>query len=97
VIAIEYLIVAMIFIGAAAAMVRAVLLRREAVSAWRAAVGGKFDARQRRFVTDLDLDRARLPPAALRKLTESRRALIAGALVGLIGALAMYWVTIAHA
>ncbi len=76
---IELLIVALIYAGAGVAMVRAIFLRRAALKAWRAAIGGQFDKRQHRFATELDLDRARLPPEAARKLFESRRVLAAGA------------------
>jgi hypothetical protein len=73
-----------IYAGAGVAFVRAVILRREALAAWREAVGGSFDTGQRRFITDLDLDRARLPPGAARKLIESRRVLVAGSLALMI-------------
>jgi hypothetical protein len=84
----ELVLLALIYAGAGAAFVRAVILRREAVAAWRAAVGGEFDARQHKFATELDLDRARLPPMAARKLFESRRVLVAGG-VALVIALAL--------
>ncbi|MBL8550698.1 MAG: hypothetical protein JNJ73_12010 [Hyphomonadaceae bacterium] len=74
----ELVILALIYAGAGVAFVRAVILRREAVAAWRQAAGGTFDKRQHKFITDLDLDRARLPPLAARKLIESRRVLVAG-------------------
>lgn len=57
-------------------MVRAVFLRRAAVSAWRESNGGAFDTHQRRFVTDLDLDRAKLPPASVALLHRSRRMIV---------------------
>lgn len=75
---IELIIMALIYAGAGVAIIRAIFLRREAVQAWRAAIGGDFDRRQHRFATELELDRARLPPEAARKLLESRRALLAG-------------------
>jgi hypothetical protein len=80
---IELIILAFIYAGAGVAMIRAIFLRREAVSAWRNAIGGEFDRRQHRFATELDLDRARLPPEAARKLFESRRVLLAG--IGALG------------
>ncbi len=80
----ELIVLAAIYFAAGLAMIRAILLRREAVAAWRRAVGGEFDPRAHRFATELELDRARLPPEAARKLIESRRVLIAG-----IGALAV--------
>ena len=93
----EFAIVGLIFVGASVAMVRAVLLRHEAVAAWRKAIGTSFDASQHRFVTYLDLDRARLPPEAREKLRESQRALLAGGVVGIIAAVLLVWVTAAHA
>ncbi len=48
---IEFAIVGLIFIGASAAMVRSILLRHEAVAAWRKAIGANFDTSQRRFAT----------------------------------------------
>ncbi|MGE3302570.1 MAG: hypothetical protein AB7M12_05600 [Hyphomonadaceae bacterium] len=96
-ITLEFLLVALIFTGAAAAMLRAIWLRREAVSFWRASAGGKFDAGQCRFVTDLDLDRARLPANARAKLAESRKALVQGSIAGLIAAVLLFWVTASHA
>jgi hypothetical protein len=93
---IEFAIVGLIFIGASAAMVRSILLRYEAVAAWRKAIGANFDASQRRFVTYLDLDRARLPPEARAKLQESQRALFAGGIVGIVAAVLLAWVTATH-
>jgi hypothetical protein len=90
---IEFAIVGLIFVGASAAMVRAILLRHEAVAAWRRAIGASFDADQHRFATYLDLDRARLPPEARAKLQESQRALFAGGIVGIIAAILLLWVT----
>ncbi len=91
-ITIEFAIVAAIFIGASVAMVRAILLRHEAVIAWRKALGKNYDASQRRFATYLELDRARLPPEASAKLKDSRRALLAGALAGVVGYVTLQWV-----
>jgi hypothetical protein len=93
---IEFAIVGLIFVGASAAMVRAVLLRHEAVAAWRRAIGANFDASQRRFATYLELDRARLPPEAQAKLRESQRALFAGGIVGIVAAVLLVWVTATH-
>ncbi|HWA22850.1 MAG TPA: hypothetical protein VG735_10685 [Caulobacterales bacterium] len=93
---IEFAIVGLIFVGASAAMVRAVLLRHEAVAAWRRAIGANFDASQHRFATYLDLDRARLPPEAQAKLRESHRALFAGGIVGIVAAVLLVWVTATH-
>jgi hypothetical protein len=92
VIAIEFAIVGVIFAGASAAMVRSVLLRHEAVAAWRKALGRNYDAAQRKFATYLELDRARLPPEALSKLRDSRRALLAGAVAGIVGYATLQWV-----
>ena len=75
---IELIILACVYFGAGVAMVRAILLRQAAVRAWRASIGGQFDRKQHRFATDLDLDRAKLPPEARAKLIESRRVLLAG-------------------
>ena len=74
---IELLILAVIYAAAGVAIIRAVMLRREALKAWREAIHGQFDQHQHRFATELDLDRARLPPEAARKLMESRRVLLA--------------------
>ncbi|MGE0044610.1 MAG: hypothetical protein AB7J28_09080 [Hyphomonadaceae bacterium] len=74
----ELVVLAVIYFGAALAFIRAYLLRREAVRAWRAAVGGNFDRGAHRFANELELDRARLPPEARAKLLESRRVLLAG-------------------
>lgn len=93
----EFAIVGLIFVGASAAMVRAILLRYEAVAAWRKAIGASFDAKQRRFATYLDLDRARLPPEAQKKFRESQRALLAGGVVGILAAVLLIWVTATHA
>ncbi|MET0182218.1 MAG: hypothetical protein ABW199_04960 [Caulobacterales bacterium] len=81
---IELVILALVYAGAGAAMIRAVFLRRDAVNEWRKAVGGEFDKRAHRFATELELDRAKLPPRAALKLLQSRRVLVAG-----IGALAI--------
>jgi hypothetical protein len=97
VIPLEFAIVGLIFVGASAAMVWAIVLRHEAVQEWRKSIGGTFDGRQRKFATYLDLDRARLPPAALKKLAESQRALLAGSLVGLVALGLLQWVTFSHA
>ena len=94
--AIEFAIVGLIFVGASAAMVRAILLRHEAVAAWRRAIGTNFDAGQRRFATYLELDKARLPPEAQAKLRESQRALLAGGIVGIVAAILLAWVTATH-
>jgi hypothetical protein len=80
----ELVILALIYAVAGAAFVRAALLRREAVAAWRAALGGTFDTRQHKFATELEIDRARLPPAAAKKLLESRRVLVAASVALLI-------------
>ena len=93
----EFVIVGLMFIGASAAMVRAILLRYEAVTAWRKSLGGVFDAKQRKFATYLDLDRARLPPEARKKLMQSQQALLTGAVAGLIAYGLLQWVTFAHA
>ncbi|MFZ4120911.1 MAG: hypothetical protein ACOYKM_04535 [Caulobacterales bacterium] len=61
-----------IFGGVGVLMVKAALERRAAVSRWRAAVGGDYDKAQRCFVTELELDRRRLPPEAARLLRTSR-------------------------
>lgn len=76
---IELLIVTLIYAGAGVAFIRSYLLRRAAVRAWRQSIGGPFDKRQHKFATELEIDRARLPPDAAKKLTESRRVLVAGA------------------
>lgn len=85
---IELAILALVYAGAGAAMIRAIFLRREAIAAWRRAIGGEFDRKQHRFATELDLDRAKLPPEAARKLMESRRVLVA-AFAALAAALAL--------
>lgn len=82
---VEFAIVGLIFVGASAAMVQAIVLRHEAVIAWRKALGATFDANQRKFATYLELDRAKLPPEAAAKLRDSRRALLAGAVAGVVG------------
>jgi hypothetical protein len=64
-----------LYVGLGIEMLRALFKRRDALSAWRAAVGGDFDKGQRRFVTSLDLDHARLPKDAVRLLQQSRRTL----------------------
>jgi hypothetical protein len=91
-IGLELVVLAAIYAGAGVAFIRAFLLRREAVRAWRKAIGGSFDARQHKFATELDLDRARLPPEAARKLAESRRVLLAGAAALSIALLLNFWV-----
>lgn len=78
VVEIELLILALIYAGAGVAMVRAIFLRREAVAAWRRAAGGVFDHKTQHLANELEIDRARLPPEAARKLFESRRVLAAG-------------------
>ena len=88
----ELVILAVIYAGAGVAFIRAFLLRRAAVRAWRKAIGGSFDARQHKFATELDLDRARLPPEAASKLAESRRAIVAGAAALGIALLLNVWV-----
>jgi hypothetical protein len=70
-------ILALVYAGAGVAMVRAILLRHEALRAWRQAAGA-FDRVQHKFTAELDLDRARLPPPARAKLMQSRRVLAAG-------------------
>jgi len=77
VIEIELIILALVYAGAGVAMVRAILLRHEALRAWRE-IAGPFDRAQHTFTTELDLDRARLPAPARQKLLESRRVLVAG-------------------
>ncbi|MBI1185923.1 MAG: hypothetical protein GC206_01035 [Alphaproteobacteria bacterium] len=77
---IELVIVAIIYAAAGLAFVQAFLLRRAAVRAWRKSIGGAFDKRQHRFATELEIDRARLPPEAQRKLMDSRRVLVAASL-----------------
>lgn len=78
---IELLIVAVIYAAGGVAFIMSFLLRRAAVREWRKAIGGEFDKRQHKFATELEIDRARLPPAAQKKLTDSRRALLAGSIV----------------
>jgi hypothetical protein len=85
---IELVIVAVVYAAAGLAFIQAWLLREAAVRAWRKAIGGQFDKRQRKFATNLEIDRARLPPEAQKKLIDSRRVLIAGSLV-LAAALAL--------
>jgi hypothetical protein len=70
-----------VYVGLGAGFVRAVFQRREAVMIWRAAVGGAFDGHQGRFATELDLDRATLPPRAQLLLRESRRVVFGCSLV----------------
>jgi hypothetical protein len=89
---VELVILAVIYAAAGVAFVRAFLLRREAVRAWRKAIGGRFDPRQHKFATELDLDRARLPPEAARKLAESRRVMLAGAAALGIALALNFWV-----
>lgn len=71
-----HMILFALFAGLGVEMVRAILQRRKAIALWRDAVGGGFDAREHRFVTDLDLDRANLPPDARAMLQRSRRSLM---------------------
>lgn len=92
IVTIEFAIVGLIFIGAAVAMVQAIVLRHQAVIAWREALGATFDASQRKFATYLELDRAKLPPAAAAKLKDSRRALLAGAVAGIVGYATLHFV-----
>lgn len=76
---IELIILAAIYAGAGVAMVRAILLRREALAAWRRDAGGVFDHRVQRLANELEIDRApKLPPEAKRKLFQSRRVLAVG-------------------
>ncbi len=76
---IELVILAFVYAGAGAAMIRAILLRRQAIAAWRRAAGGVFDRSAHRFANELEIDRApRLPAEARRKLFESRRVLAIG-------------------
>ncbi|MGE0830143.1 MAG: hypothetical protein AB7O04_12440 [Hyphomonadaceae bacterium] len=88
----ELVVLAVIYFGAGIAFVRAILLRRAAVREWRKAIGGEFDARAHRFATELELDRARLPPEAARKLLESRRVLVAGSIALFIALVLNFWV-----
>jgi hypothetical protein len=85
IVTLEFAIVGLIFIGASVAMVQAIILRHQAVTAWRQALGATFDAKQRKVASYLELDRAKLPPEAAAKLKDSRRALLAGALAGVVG------------
>ncbi|NWG54550.1 MAG: hypothetical protein HXY28_12585 [Hydrogenophilaceae bacterium] len=85
---IELVIVAIVYAAAGLAFVQAFLLRRAAVREWRRAIGGRFDKRQHKFATELEIDRARLPPEAQKKLLDSRRVLVAASLV-LMAALAL--------
>lgn len=72
-----HLVLFALFTGVGVEMVRAIFQRRRAIALWRSSVGGGYDARQHRFVTDLDLDRADLPPDARALLLRSRRSLLA--------------------
>ena len=74
------------------AMVQAIVLRHQAVVAWREALGATFDANQRKFATYLELDRARLPREAAAKLKDSRRALLAGAVASVVGYATLHFV-----
>ena len=78
---IELVIVAVIYAAAGLAFIQAFLLRRAAVREWRKTIGGAFDKRQHKFATELEIDRARLPPEAQKRLMESRRVLLAGSVV----------------
>jgi hypothetical protein len=63
------------YVGLGLELLRATFKRRAALAAWRAAAGGAFDRGQHRFVTNLDLDGARLPEPARRLLKESRQSM----------------------
>jgi hypothetical protein len=62
-----------IYAGLGALAVKAALERKAATRLWREAVGGPYDFAQKRFVVELELDRATLPPKAARMLRLSRR------------------------
>ena len=64
-----------LYVGLGIEMLRAIFKRRSALALWRQSVGGGYDKAQRRFVTNLDLDRARLPRAADDLMQQSRRTL----------------------
>lgn len=64
-----------IYTGLGVLFVKAALERRAAAQLWREANGGPFDFKQRKFTTELELDRAKLPPAAQRELQHARRDL----------------------
>lgn len=81
--AIRALLLWVIYSGVGVLMLKAALDRRRAVARWRAAVGGDFDKTQRCFVTELELDRRRLPPEAERLLRLSRVSLSFG--LGMVG------------
>jgi hypothetical protein len=75
-----------LYLGLGIVMVQATFKRRAAIQAWRESAKGEFDPVQRRFVTDIDLDRAALPPQARKLLLESRRdiAIATGAVLVLL-------------
>lgn len=82
-----HLIFFALYVGLGAMMIQSWLKRRSAVEAWRRAAGGAFDRKQKRFVTDLDLDHATLPDDARALLRESRNGFLIAlsALMGLLG------------
>ncbi len=67
------LLLGLIYGGLGVLFVKSALERRAAVQLWREANGGPFDFKQRKFTTELELDRAQLPPAAAQMLRHARR------------------------
>jgi hypothetical protein len=65
----------LIYTGLGLLLVKSALERRAAAQLWREANGGPFDFKQKKFTTELELDRAKLPPAAARELQHARRDL----------------------
>jgi hypothetical protein len=63
----------MIYAGLGALTVKSALERKAAARMWQEAVGGPYDFAQKRFVVELELDRAVLPPKAAQMLRRSRR------------------------
>ncbi len=63
----------LIYGGLGVLTVKSVLERKEAARLWREAVGGPYDFDQKRFVVELELDQATLPPKAAKLLRLSRR------------------------
>ncbi|MBU6408519.1 MAG: hypothetical protein KGS44_15550 [Alphaproteobacteria bacterium] len=64
-----------IYTGLGALFVKSALQRRSAVRLWREANGGPFDLKQRLFITEQELERAKLPPESARMLGLARRDL----------------------
>jgi hypothetical protein len=61
------------YAGLGILFVKSHLERRAAVHLWRQALGGSYDHKQRRFATELELDRAKLPKSAAHQLRLSRQ------------------------